>query len=112
MIQDVWRLIKVKSKYRIIDTSLSDFLNKDAFSRMTVYLTVQLLSSLVVTMLRKATNDSSIIPNLRLKQNQYDKIIERAEKVDKLVNICNSKSKGKGKYTAYFTPEDNHKIQI
>ena len=33
------------------------------------------------------------------------------EKVDKLVDICNGRSKEKGKYTAYFTPENGHKIQ-
>ena len=62
-------------------------------------------------MLRKATNDSSTRPNLRLKQNQYNKIIEMAEKIDKLVDICNVRSKEKGKYTVYFTPENDHKIQ-
>ena len=35
-----------------------------------------------------------------------------AEKVDKLVDICNGRSKEKRKYTAYFTPENGHKIQI
>ena len=35
-----------------------------------------------------------------------------AEKVDKLVDICNGRSKDKGKCTEYFTPEDSHKIQI
>ena len=35
-----------------------------------------------------------------------------AKKVDKLVDIYNGKSKEKGKYTAYFTPKDGHKIQI
>ena len=34
------------------------------------------------------------------------------EKVNKLVDIFNGRSKEKGKYTAYFTPEDGHKIQI
>ena len=53
-------------------------------------------------MLIKATNDDSILPNLRLKQNQYDKIIEMAEKVDKLVDICNGRSKEKGKYIYYI----------
>ena len=48
---------------------------------MTIYLAVQLLSSAVVTIQRKATNDSRIHPNLRLKQNQCDKIIEITEKV-------------------------------
>ena len=79
---------------------------------MIVYLADQLLSSSVVTMLRKATNDSSIHPNVDLKQNQYEKIIEMAEKVDKLVDICNGRSKEKRKYTAYFNPENGHKIQI
>ena len=40
-------------------------------------------------MLRKVTNNSSILPNLRLKQKQYDKIIEMAEEIDKLADICN-----------------------
>ena len=112
MIQDVWLLTKKKSKHRLMETNLSEkHFNKDAFSRMTVYLAVQLLSSSVVTMLRKVINNSSIHPNLHLKQNQYDKIIEMAEKVDKLVDICNGRSKEKGKYTAYFTPENGHKIQ-
>ena len=35
-----------------------------------------------------------------------------AENVDKLVDICNGRSKEKGKYTVYFTPENGHKIQI
>ena len=60
---------------------------------MTVYLAVQLLSSSVVTVLRKATYDSNYIPNLRLKQDQYDKIIEMAVKLDKLVDICNGRLK-------------------
>ena len=34
-----------------------------------------------------------------------------AERVDKLVYICNGRSKEKGKYTAYFTPENGHKMQ-
>ena len=34
-----------------------------------------------------------------------------AERVDKLVYICNGRSKEKGKYTAYFTPKNGHKIQ-
>ena len=59
-----------KSKHRLIERNLLEtYFNKDVFSRMTVYLTVQLLSFLVVTMLRKATNDGSIFPNLRLIQN-------------------------------------------
>ena len=60
---------------------------------MTFYLAVQLLSSSVVTVLRKATYDSNYIPNLRLKQDQYDKIIEMAVKLDKLVDICNGRLK-------------------
>ena len=63
-------------------------------------------------MLRNATNDRSIHPNLCLKQNQYNKIIEIAEKEDKLGDICNGRSKEKRKYTAYFNPENGHKIQI
>ena len=35
-----------------------------------------------------------------------------AEKVDKLVHICNCRSKEKVKCTAYFTPEVSHKLQI
>ena len=46
---------------------IGKYFNKDAFSRMTVSLTVQLLSSSVVTMLKKATNDITIIPYIRLK---------------------------------------------
>ena len=110
MIPDVWRLTKEKSKHRLMETNLSEKpINKDVFSCMTVYLAVQFLSSSVVTMIRKETNDSSTLPNLRLKQNQYDKIIEMAEKVDKLVHICNGRSKEKVTYTANFTPEDSHK---
>ena len=67
---------------------------------MIVYLAVKFLSSPVITMLRKVINDSRIIPNLRLKQNQYIKIIEIAEKVDELVDIFNGRSKEEGKYTA------------
>ena len=78
---------------------------------MIIYLALHLLSSSVITMLRKATHDSSILPNLCLKQNQYDKIIGIAEKVDKLVEIYNGRFKEKGKDIAYFTPEDGHKIQ-
>ena len=70
MIQDIWCLTKKKFKHRLMETNLLEKrFNKDVFSRMTVYLAVQLISSSVVTMLRKATNDSSIHPNLRLKQN-------------------------------------------
>ena len=67
---------------------------------MIVYLAVKFLSSPVITMLRKVINDSKIIPNLRLKQNLYIKIIEIAEKVDELVDIFNGRSKEEGKYTA------------
>ena len=108
LIQDVWRLTKKKSNHWLMETDLSE---KNT-SRVIVYLVDQLLSSSVVTMLRKATNDSSIHPNVDLKQNQYEKIIEMAEKVDKLVDICNGRSKEKRKYTAYFNPENGHKIQI
>ena len=79
---------------------------------MTICLAIQFLYSSVVTMLRKATNDSSIHPNLCLKQNQYNKIIEITEKEDKLGDICNGRSKEKGKYTAYFTPENGHKFKM
>ena len=67
---------------------------------MIVYLAVKSLSSPVITMLRKVINESRIIPNLRLKQNLYIKIIEIAEKVDELVDIFNGRSKEEGKYTA------------
>ena len=67
---------------------------------MIVYLAVKFLSSPGIIMLRKVINDSRIIPNLRLKQNQYIKIIEIAEKVDELVDIFNGRSKEEGKYTA------------
>ena len=60
---------------------------------MIVYLAVKFLSSPVIIMLRKLINDSRIIPNLRLKQKQYIKIIEIAEKVDELVDIFNGTSK-------------------
>ena len=33
-----------------------------------------------------------------------------AEKVDKLVDMYNGRWKEKRKYTAYFTPENGHKI--
>ena len=68
MIQDIWRFTKKKPKHRLMETNLSAiFFNKDVFSRMTVYLVVQLLSSSVVTMMRKAINNSIILPYLRLK---------------------------------------------
>ena len=112
MIQDVWRLTRKNNKHRLMETKLSEkHFNKDAFSRMTVSLAVQLLSSSVVTMLKKATNDITIIPDIRLKSSQYDKIIELAEKVDCLVDICNGRSKKQGHYTAYFTPENAISIQ-
>ena len=40
-------------------------------------------------MLRKATDNSSILPNSRLKQKQYDKIIETTEKIDTIADIYN-----------------------
>ena len=46
-----------------------------------------------------------------MKSSQYDKIIELAEKVDCLVDICNGRSKKQGHYTAYFTPENAISIQ-
>ena len=46
-----------------------------------------------------------------MKSSQYDKIIELAEKVDYLVDICNGRSKKQGYYTAYFTPENSISIQ-
>ena len=74
----------------MIETKLSEIhFNKDAFSRMVVSLAFQLLSSSIVTMLEKATNDITIIPDIRLKLSQYYKIIELAEKVDCLVDISN-----------------------
>ena len=57
-----------KSKHRLIERNLLEkCFNKDVFSCMTVYLTVQLLSSSVVIIPKKVTNDSTIIPNSRLK---------------------------------------------
>ena len=62
-------------------------------------------------MLEKATNDITIIPDIRLKLSQYYKIIELAEKVDCPVDICNGRSKEQGHYTAYFTAENAISIQ-
>ena len=68
IIQDGWRLTR-----KIVNTdwrkqSYPKIFNKDVFSKMTVSLAVQLLSSFVVTMLKKkATNDITIIPDIRLK---------------------------------------------
>ena len=51
-----------------METKLSEIhFNKDTFSRMTVSLAIQLLSSSVVTMFKKATNDITIIPDICLK---------------------------------------------
>ena len=56
MIQDIWRLTRKNNKHRLMETKLSEsFFNKDAFSRMRVSLAVQLLSSSVVTMLKRNT---------------------------------------------------------
>ena len=55
MIQDVWRLTRNNCKHRLMETKLSEkHFNKDTFSRMTVSLAVQLLSSSVVTMFKKS----------------------------------------------------------
>ena len=54
MIQDFWRLTRKNGKHRLMETKLSEKkINKDAFSRMTVSLVVQLLSSSVVNHVKK-----------------------------------------------------------
>ena len=54
MIQDVWCLTRKSNKHRLMETKLSEkHFNKDTFSRMTVSLAVQLLSSSVIAMLKK-----------------------------------------------------------
>ena len=78
----------------MIETKLFEkYFNKDAFSRMTVSLAVQLISSSIVTILKKSTNDNTIIPYTRVESSQYDKIIELVETFDCSVHSCNDRFK-------------------
>jgi hypothetical protein len=112
MIQDIWRLTRKKSPHRLMDTMLTEkHFNKNAFLRMVVMYAVQLMSSRVVMMIKKSLLDPSIVSDLRLCPDKYRKIIEMAENVDRLVDICNGRSKEQGKYFSYYTPESGEKIQ-
>ena len=65
MIQDVWRLTKNNSSYRLMETNLSEkHFNKNAFSRMVVMFVVQLLSHRVANMMRTSLENPSIVTNL------------------------------------------------
>lgn len=106
MIQDIWRFTRRKCPHRLIDTMLTEKkINKNTFLRMFVMYAVQLLSSCVVMMMKKSLLDLSIVSELRLCPNKYQKIIEMEENVDRLVDICNGQSKEQGKYFSYYTPE-------
>ena len=74
-------LDKGKCKHRLMETELFErHFNKDDFLRMTVSIAVQLSSSSIVTMLKKATHDTTIVPYICLKSSQYEKKIEFSEK--------------------------------
>ena len=112
MLQDVWRLTKKNSLYRLMETNLSEnHFNKNAFSRMVVMFAVQLLSHRVANMMRTSMENTSIVSDLRLCPDKYQKIIEMAEHVDRLVDICNGRSKEQGKFFSYYTPESGEKNQ-
>ena len=112
MIQDIWRLTRKKCPHQLMDTMLTEkHFNKNAFLRMVVMYSVQLMSSRVVMMIKKSLLYPSIVSDLRLCLDKYWKIIEMAENVDRLVDICNGLSKEQGKYFSYYTPESGEQIQ-
>jgi hypothetical protein len=81
---------------------------KDAYSRMRVYLAVQVLSQSVVNMLKQGVEDDTI--KVPLGKHRYGSLIQLAERVDRLVDICNGRSKNSTEW-AVFTPENGKAIQ-
>ena len=82
---------------------------KDAYSRMRVNLAVQVLSQSVVQMIKKGVADENI--EVPLGKHRYCRLIELAENVDKLVDICNGRSKNSTGRDV-FTPDNAETKQI
>ena len=111
MIQDIWRKTNEGCHHRLMETKLSEkHFNKDGFSRMNVSLATQLLSSSVASMMEAAIKDVNISRHLRLKPWQYRHIINLSRKVDRLVDICNGRSRNHEK-TGLFNTESGLEMQ-
>ena len=76
---------------------------------MNVSLATQLLSSSVAYMMKVAIKDVNMSRHLRLKPWKYRHIINLAKKVDRLVDICNDRSRNHEK-TGLYTPESGLEI--
>ena len=61
-------------------------------------------------MMEVAIKDINISSHLRLKPRQYRHIVNLVRKVDRLVDICNGRSRNH-EYTGLFTPESGLKMQ-
>jgi hypothetical protein len=83
--------------------------HKDAYSRMRVYLSVQVLSQSVVNMLKQGVEDEDV--EVPLGKKRYASLIAMAERVDRLVDIFNGRLKNStGRMS--FTPENGKAIQL
>lgn len=72
---------------------------KDAYSGMNVVLVVQVFSLLVARMLQRGVDDDKV--TVSLKKELYLRLIEMVENLDRLINICNGRSRSKVKYSAF-----------
>jgi hypothetical protein len=109
MIQGVWQALG-GGKFHLSECKLGwqHFL-KDAYSRMNVSLSVQVLSDTVVLMITKAQADPDI--KLPMREFHYDKLKELARHVNSLVDIINGRSTEKNIFRADFKPETAEDIQ-
>jgi hypothetical protein len=108
-IRQVWEAVGGRS-LRLQDTKLTmKHFVKDAYSRMRVYLAVQVLSRSVVEMIREARDDPEVY--LPHESEMYDTLIELATHVNDMVDIVNGRSRERYEFTAHWTPDNAYEIQ-
>jgi hypothetical protein len=109
IIEQVWELTGGKSNQLHCTKLTEAHFHKDNFSRMRVYLAVQVQSNSVLQLILKARDDERV--KLPFHDAFYDHIIELTRHVNNLVDIINGRSVEKGKMTAHFCPEKASQIQ-
>jgi hypothetical protein len=93
MIQNCWEAMDGRS-LRMQDTKFTmRHFHKDAFTRMKVYLSTQVMSGSTVQMFRRALADDETEARMHYDRWQYTKIIELAAHVNNLVDIINGRGK-------------------
>jgi len=89
MIKAVWKATGGKSNQQQHTKLTLQHFEKNPFTRMRVYLAVQVLSNSVRIMLVEAVDDDSI--KVPLDKSKYAHLIEFIEKMNRLVDICNGR---------------------